>query len=141
AHLLDERAELLDLLVTEAAGRLVEQEQPRRRCERATQLDALLRPVRQLRGIAVAQRVEVHVEEDVLWGLVSVTRVPADTHVVEHRHAAEELDVLEGARDAALDDAARRNVQEALAVEANLPLVRRVQPRDDVERRRLPRAV
>ena len=47
AHLRDERAELRDLLVVEAAGRLVEQQEPRLGRERARELDALQRPERQ----------------------------------------------------------------------------------------------
>ena len=41
------RAELLDLLVVQAAGRLVEQQEPRARHERARELDSLQRAERQ----------------------------------------------------------------------------------------------
>ena len=54
-HPLDERPELLDLLVAEAAGGLVQQQQPRRRREGARELDPLLRPVRELRRGSVPQ--------------------------------------------------------------------------------------
>ena len=65
----------------------------------------------------------------------------ADEHVVEHGHRPEELDVLERARDAAPDDAVRRRVQQALAVEVELARVGLVEPRDHVEERRLAGAV
>ena len=65
----------------------------------------------------------------------------ADEHVLEHGHRAEQLDVLERARDPAPDDPVRRRAQQALAVEDDLALVRLVQPRDQVEERRLAGAV
>ena len=46
----DERRELLDLLVVQAARGLVEQQQPRLRDERARELDALQRAERQPGG-------------------------------------------------------------------------------------------
>ena len=49
ADLLDELTQLRDLLVVQPAGRLVEQEEPRLRDERARELDPLLDPVRQRR--------------------------------------------------------------------------------------------
>ena len=48
-------AELLDLLVVEAAGRLVEQQQPRAGGERAGELDPLARAVRELGRLAGAR--------------------------------------------------------------------------------------
>src|SRR5581483_315241 len=57
--------------------------------------------------------------------------------VLEHGHRGEELDVLERARDAEPDDAARRRVQEGAPVEDDVAGVEPVQPRDDVEGRRL----
>ena len=83
AHALDERAQVLDLLVTEAARRLVEEQQPRRGRKRTRELDALLRPVRQPGGGPVPQRMEVDVEEDVFRRLVPVPRMCADPDVVQ----------------------------------------------------------
>src|SRR4029450_10931717 len=51
------------------------------------------------------------------------------------------LDALEGARDPAPDDCVRRSSEQALAVERDLPRVGLGEPRDHVERGRLPRAV
>jgi hypothetical protein len=67
--------------------------------------------------------------------------VRPDQHVVEHAHRPEELDVLEGARDPLADDAVRGRAEEVVAGELELALVRLVEPRDHVERGRLPRAV
>ena len=78
---------------------------------------------------------------DAPLGLEARDRVRADEHVLEHGHRREELDVLERARDAELDDAARRRVQERLAVEDDVARVEPVEPRDHVERRRLAGAV
>jgi hypothetical protein len=49
AEVADEHAEVSDLLVVQASGRLVEQEQARLRDERAGELHALLRAVRERR--------------------------------------------------------------------------------------------
>ena len=104
ADLLDEAAELLDLLVVEPARRLVEQQQLRLRHERAGELDPLQRPERQAGDRALdATCAEADVVERLeRLGLdVAAARVRADEHVLEHRHRPEELDVLEGARDPA----------------------------------------
>jgi hypothetical protein len=65
----------------------------------------------------------------------------ADEHVLVHGHGREELDVLERARDSPPDDTVRRRAQQALAVEGDLSGVRPVEPRDQVEERRLAGAV
>src|SRR5262249_33808794 len=59
----------------------------------------------------------------------------------EDGHRPEELDVLEGAGDAALHDRVRRLAEEALALEADRPRVGLVEARDQVEERRLAGAV
>jgi hypothetical protein len=61
--------------------------------------------------------------------------------VLEDGHRAEQLDVLEGARDPALDDSVRRRPQQGLAVERDLARVGPVQTSDQVEHRRLAGAV
>ena len=68
-------------------------------------------------------------------------RVPADEDVLEDGHRPEEVDVLERPRDAPPHDLVRRGAQQRRAVELDLAGVRRVEPRDDVEHRRLARAV
>jgi hypothetical protein len=57
------------------------------------------------------------------------------------RHRLEQLDVLERARDPAPHDPVHRRLQERLPVEEDVALVRRVEPRDHVERGRLAGAV
>src|SRR2546423_1427232 len=61
--------------------------------------------------------------------------------MLEQRHRAEQLDVLEGACDPRADDAVRRRAQQAAPVEGDLAAVGPVEPRDQVEDRRLSRAV
>ena len=95
-------AELGDLLVVQAAGGLVEQEQPRLRDERACELDALLDPVRQRRRReqrAIAEPDDVEHLERLRLPHLPPAAVRADEHVLEHGHRPEELDVLERARD------------------------------------------
>ena len=67
--------------------------------------------------------------------------VRADEHVLEHGHRPEELDVLERARDALAHDLVRGCLEDRRAVEQHLAGVRPVEPRDDVEGRRLAGAV
>ena len=70
------------------------------------------------------------------------TRVRAHEHVLEHGHRPEELDVLERARDplAARSGAPARRRSDSPS-KLDLARVRLVEPRDDVERRRLAGAV
>jgi hypothetical protein len=67
--------------------------------------------------------------------------VAADQDVVENSHRADQLDVLERARDPATRDAVNRRAQQAPPVEAELTRVGLVQARDDVEERRLAGAI
>jgi hypothetical protein len=67
--------------------------------------------------------------------------VPAQHEVVEHGHAAEERDVLEGARHAQLGDLARRQVGDVALLERDAPRVRMVEAADHVQQARLPRPV
>ncbi len=133
-------AELRDLFVVQAAGRLVEQQQLRLGDEGARELDPLQRPERQ-----PGRRPSGHVgDPDVVQDLARATAngaaakrtrsgVRADEHVVEHGHRAEQLDVLERARDPAPHDAVRRRTQKALAGEAHAAGVGLVEPGDHVE--------
>ena len=117
----DQLAELVDLLVAQAAGRLVEHQQPRPLAERAGELDPLERAVRQPAGGPVGDVGQAEPLEH-LVGLLAQPRAPrarspgsderrgeeagaaavvrADHHVVEHRQRVEQRQVLEGARDA-----------------------------------------
>src|SRR3989442_638900 len=66
---------------------------------------------------------------------------PSRHEVVEHTHALEEGDVLEGAGDAERGDVGRLEVRPVLAVEDDPSLVRMVEATDRVEQRRLAGAV
>ena len=62
----------------------------------------------------------------------------ADEHVFEHGHVVEEDDVLEGARDPQPRDRVRTRSSQVLALEENAAGVGAVEPRDEIEERRLP---
>ena len=141
-------AELRDLFVIQAARRLVEQQQLRLGDQRARELDPLERPERQPRRRPSGDVGDPDVVEDLARAAADGAAakrpragVRADEHVVEHRHRAEQLDVLERARDPATNDAVRRRAQQALAVEAQRAGVRLVEPGDHVEERGLAGAV
>ena len=143
ADLPDEAAEICDLLVVEASCRLVQQQQLRVRDERAGELHALQRPEGEPRDRPLCDRPEADVVDHLerLGVDVPAARVGADEHVVQHGHRPEQLDVLEGASDPAPDDPVHGRLQQALTGELDLALVRRVEPRDHVERGRLAGAV
>src|SRR5438876_659733 len=123
----DQRPGPLYLLVVEPAGRLVEEQEPRARGQRAGELDALPSPVRK-RGCEAARK---RPEADDLERLVTVAAADAD--VLAHGHRVEELHVLEGAGDSAPDDPVGRGAKEAPAAEAELARVRPVETCPDVE--------
>src|SRR5262245_40878358 len=120
----DQAGELPDLLVVQAAGRLVEEQQPRLGDERPRELDPLLRPERQARDRESRDVAEPEFLErrrrlgaNLLLAADARARVRTDEHVLEHRHAAEQLDVLERARDAVANDLVRRDAEQVGAVE------------------------
>ena len=142
ARRLDERREPLDLLVAEAARRLVEEQEPRLGDEGARELDPLQRPVGKPGGRALGEVLDLDVLEDLARaGAGMPARVGADEDVLEDGHRREELDVLERARDAPAHDLVRRRAEQALAVERDLARLGPVEARDDVEGGRLAGAV
>ena len=149
AQAADEAAKLFDLLVIQAACRLVQKEQAGLRRERASELDTLQRSERQAGGGSMRIVVEVDERESLLGALAGGPRqlepstacARADQDVLDHRHRRKQLDVLEGARDAAPDDPVGGRAKERLAVEEHVARIRLVEPSDDVEGRRLPCAV
>ena len=145
---LDEGRQQLDLLVAEPAGGLVEEEQAGPADQGAGELDPLRGPVRKPGRGPVGDVIELHVRERLVSRLAhgalperSRPRVRADEHVVEDGHRRKELNVLERARDAPAHDPVRGRAEEALAVEDDLAGIGPVEPGDDVESGRLPRAV
>jgi len=144
----DQADELVDLLVVEAAGGLVEQQQARPAGERSRELDALQRPVRKagrpalrvLRDPDIGERLE-RVAALLPLALQAGGDVRAHEHVLEHGQVREQLEVLEGTRDPEADDATRPHAPQRAAVEENVPGVEPVEARDRVEGSRLAGAV
>ena len=156
------RAHVLLLLDVHAGHRLVEQQDRRFGGERAAELDALLQPVGQARHRRLADVLDLEELDDLLdrcavLGLLAPgtgqlqrdfqkagvhAQVAAGHDVVEHRHALEQRDVLEGARDAA---ARRRavgaHVRQPFAAKGDAAFLRHVDAVDDVEHRALAGAV
>ena len=147
ADLADERPERADLVVVEPAGGLVEQQELRLHGERPRELDALLRAERQARDDAVGDADEIEIGEKLRdpggalrrrgAGIVPVgigpgrgervadevaggARMGADHHVLAHRQAREQGDVLEGAADAEPGHAVRRAVKDRAALEQDV---------------------
>ncbi len=65
----------------------------------------------------------------------------ADQDVVEHRHGAEEAEILEGPSDAERGDAVARRRQQRAALELDEAAVEAIEPTEAVEERRLARPV
>ena len=134
--------------MVEAAGGLVEEEQPRPAGEGARELDPFQRSVRQAGGRALGVLGDADVGER-LERVTALLALPlearrgmrADEDVLEHCHPREELEVLEGARDPEPDHAARPDALQRAAVEDDVAGVEPVEARDRVEGRRLPGAV
>ena len=141
AHAPDRIGELGDLLVAQPACWLVEQEELGLRRERPRRLDPLQRAVREVARGPVRDAGQAEVLEDLGCAAAAAARVRAHQHVVEDRHRAEQLEVLERPRDPANDDAVRRGLEECLSLELDFAAVRVVQPGDKVEDGRLPGAV
>jgi hypothetical protein len=157
----DRLAERLGLAVAEAARRLVEHQQLGVREQRSGELDPLERavgqsgdrpvrvlaevePLEQVEGLP-AQRALAPVQagqtQDPGHEAGSAALVRAEQHVLADRHRGEQAEVLERARDTQLGDPMRLAREHVLAVEPDRAGLRRVQPADAVEERRLARAV
>jgi glyoxylase-like metal-dependent hydrolase (beta-lactamase superfamily II) len=144
----EEVAEVLNLLVREPTGRLVEQQQAGPRRKGPGELDSLQRSVRQPGGrmgreVGDADELERINGSSSRFSLTEPRGAgcTADEHVLEHGHAREEGDVLERPSDAAPHDRMSGQPKEILTVVQDTTRVRLVQSGDDVERRRLACAV
>ena len=126
----DELAELVDLGVGETGGRLVEQQQPRLRRERAGDLDALERAVRQADGGPVG---EVR-ERRGVRGSRSASRAPRSrrTGRASARRPCTFSSTVSAGNSArfwnvrampTLGDAVRRQREQVVAVEVDAPAV------------------
>src|SRR5262245_21699678 len=157
----DQAAELLDFVMIEAAGGLIEQQQFRRGRERARKLDPLLYPERQIDHPVQGNRPQIEVIDQLPGGLLErailahdprkMQRVAEEiaaaaamaTHpdIVEDRHPPEQRQILKGAADADVDDAMRRLVENALALEQDVAAAGRVEPAQAIEQGGLAGAV
>ena len=128
-----QRGKPLLLHVAQSGGRLVQQQQQRIDAQRARDLDDALLAERQ----AACQLVDLVAEADALdlarglrqqsclIGAVEpehageragmAAQMRADRDVLQHGHVGHQLDVLEGAGDAELDDFLRRRVVDLVA--------------------------
>ena len=161
AHAPDLPAQHVDLVVVEARGRLVEQQQLGAAGERAGELDALAHREGQPPGGQARMGLEVHERDQLLGALGDAAllglrlrqaqrvgeearrgaAVAADLDVVEHRHAVEQRHVLEGAADADARDGMARLAEDGAALEQDVAVVGHVEARQAVEERGLARAV
>ena len=148
-------------LVVEPAGRLVHEQQRGAACEGARELDALQRAERQsgrrVRGNAVEPEERQQLaaalsnfgffpahprqRERVAGKVTARPRVHADHHVRQHAKRREQREVLERAADAEIGNAVRRQRQQRAIAETDIASLRRVEPAQAVEQRRLSRAV
>ena len=142
----DELAELADLLVVEAAGRLVEQQQPRPRDQRAGELDALQRPVGQRRrrgasGELARGRRTSSVSSASGSARRAAARVCAPTGRSRAPSSRGRARCSGTSARSPADDPVRRASRAGLARRTRARPRRLVEPGDHVEDRRLARAV
>src|SRR6267154_2609053 len=160
-HVEDEAGHVLLLLVVHAGHRLVEEEELRLERERPRKLHALLQAVRQRVHHLLAHVLDLEEVDDLLDYLAlgdllalagpvieaageeagPLPEMAADEEVVEHRHALEERDVLEGPRDAESRAGGRAEAGDLLALEPHLSLRGPVDAADAVDEARLAGAV
>src|SRR5262249_36064455 len=127
----------------------------------ARQLDALLRAEgeildRHMRGIvqleefdepgdALAERLLLppgkRQAQRVVKEVAARPTMAADQHVLQHRHAAEEAEILDRPADAERGDAVGRRLDQRGALEKNGPTLEAVKPAEAVEECRLARSV
>ena len=154
---LDPESHVLALLGVQPGGRLVEQQQLRLQAERAAHLHDLAHSVGQVRDPLLPVVGELQEVDDVFHAapvleLLSPHRgeeqemgqrrrapvdMTADEEVLQDGGVLEELDVLEGARQAERRDAMRRQRGDVAAREPNAPAVGGVDAAHQVEERRL----
>ncbi len=135
-----QRAQPVDLLVVEAARRLVEQQELGLARERAGQLDALLRGEGEVRDRLIGDRAEIERVDETRGPLgdprllarddgqpqrigeepAAAAAMAADHDVLARRHGAEEGEILEGAADAERGDGVARHGQQVAPLEQDL---------------------
>ena len=157
----NELGRLRGLARVHARGRLVEQEQLGFTGQRAGNLQPALIAVGQVARQCIALAAQAHEVQQIPGIALRLLLLPpgagraddgahprglqvgfaADHDVLDGRHIAEEADILEGARDAALGNLEGLQSVEGLAVEVDFPFVDLVETGDAVEKGGLARAV
>ena len=157
----DEPRHASGLVGVHARRRLVEEQEPGLRRERARHLEPALVSVREVLRDDVTTALEADVlqereselsgrallaplawhAQDRLEGGRLHPRVVADHDVLERGHVVEQPDVLERPGDAEQGDAVRRLARDPLSLERDRPARGPIEPGDHVEEGRLPRAV
>src|SRR2546427_1388371 len=160
-HVEHEAAHVFLLLDVHPGHGLVEEEKLRLGGEGPSQLHALLEPIGQPARRRLANGLDLQEVDDALDGgpvleLLTPGRAPVEGiqeevpphleqatghDIVQHRHALEEGDVLEGARDAELRHFEGLELGSILAVEDDATALRMVEAADDVQKRGLSRPV
>jgi hypothetical protein len=157
----DELLDLVRLVRVQSRRRLIQQQQPRLGGERARDLEALERAVRQAVGARVRPARETHGVEEGAGGLAAralgarerrqaqqrageaaALVQPASGHdVLERAHVEEDLRRLESAPDAGGGELMRRAAGQVCGSKPDPACVRAVDPGEQVEQRRLAGAV
>ncbi len=123
--------------------RFVEQDQVGFDHAQAQELDQFLLPVGEVRGVLVRQAAQAQLVQQLLRQCLGTVEAVLrdDAQVLQHRHRRKEASELEGAPHAHRIDEVRRTPGDVLALVDDLAAVRRFQPGDEVEHRRLAGAV
>ena len=161
-HVEDEARHVFGLFAVHAGDGFVEHQHARPHGQRARQFDALLQAVGQRVDGAMADVVDLEEVDDAALDLGTqrvffIARAPAtgqrrqqagrhgvvaaELDVLEHREAAKQRDVLEGARQAHCGAAMHRCGGDVLAAEPHAACGRAIEARDGVEDAGLARAV
>ena len=123
----------------EVGERLVQQEHARLRCQRAGERHPLLLPARELVDAAGAESRQIHQRQGAIHAALQVRtpdpdRLEAEGHVAPHVEVREQSVVLEHHAEPARD---RRHRGDVLLLHEHPPRVRRLEPREQPERRGL----
>jgi hypothetical protein len=148
AHRLEER---LRLLRGEHRGRLVQDQDPAFAVERLENLHPLLLADRELPDLRAGMHSEAVAGSELGHPLLDLARphdeplahvaVVAEHDVLRDREGRDQTEVLVHHEDPRVERVARRVEADRLAVQADLAVVRAVQPREDVRERALAGAV
>ena len=131
--------ELLAHLRVDGGERFVEQQELRLRCERPRERDALALPAGKLHRIPRAEPREPDELQQLIDArpalrLRHLLDLQAERDVLTHRHVTEQRVALKDEADAALP---RREVIHAAAADEDLSAIRRLEPSDHAQNRRL----